>query len=64
MPTSDTQATFRVLKKACLEAPVFSKAFLLESDVSKLGLGVVLSQKQSDSQYHPVAYVSQSLTIH
>ena len=39
--------------KACLEAPVlafanFDKPFLLETDVSKLGLGAVLSQKQSD----------------
>ena len=24
----------------------------------------MLSQKQTDGQYHPVAYVSQSLTVH
>ena len=61
--------TFETLKKACLKAPVlafanFNKPFLLETDASKLGLGAVLSQKQTDSQYHPVAYASQSLTIH
>ena len=67
--TSDMQAAFEMLTKACLEAPVlafasFNKSFLLETDASKLGLGLVLLQKQPDGQYHPVAYVSQSLTIH
>ena len=69
MLTSDAQAAFKMLKKACLEAPVlaftdFIKPFLLETDMSKLELGVVLSQKQPDGQYHPVAYVSWSLAIH
>ena len=67
--TSDAQVAFETLKKACLEAPVlvfanFDKPFLLETDASELGLGVVLLQKQSDGWYHPVAYVSWSLTIH
>ena len=69
MLTSDMQAAFKMLKKACFEAPVlafadFDKPFLLETNASKLGLGAVLSQKQPDGWYHPVAYVSQSLTIH
>ena len=38
-------------KKACLKAVLsfadFNKPFLLETDMSKLGLGVVLSQKQT-----------------
>ena len=42
----------------------FDKPFLLETDASKLGLGAVLSQKQTDGWYHPVAYASQSLTTH
>ena len=42
----------------------FNKLFLLETDASKLGLGTVLSQKQNDGQYHPVAYMSYSLTVH
>ena len=60
---------FETLKKACLKAPVlafadFNKPFLLETDVSKLGLGAVLFPEKSDGQYHLVAYASQSLTIH
>ena len=67
--TSDAQAAFEMLKKACLEALCWLlltliKPFLLETDMSKLGLGMMLSQKQSDGQYHPVAYVSQPLAIH
>ena len=36
----------------------YTEEFLLETDASKEGLGVVLSQKQVDGQYHPVAYGS------
>ena len=53
MLTNDVQFAFETLKRACLEDPVlafadFEKKFLLNTDTSKLGLGVVLSQKQSD----------------
>ena len=66
---SDMQTAFKMLKKACLEAPVlafadFDQPFLMETNASKLGLGAVLSQKQPDMWYHLVAYVSQSLTTH
>ena len=68
MLTSDVQVAFEMLKKVCLEAPVFAfansnKSFLLETDASKFGLGAVLLQKQPDGQYHPIAYVSQSLSV-
>ena len=61
MLTSDAQVAFETLKKACLEIPVlafadFDRPFLLETDVSKLGLEAFitnsweqLSQKQPDS---------------
>ena len=63
----DTLATFQELKMKCLTAPVlafadFKKPFLLETDASIEGLGTVLSQKQDDGQYHPIAYASRALT--
>ena len=61
--------SFETLKRACLNAFMlafadFDKPFLLETDASKLGLGAVLSQKQADGWYHPVAYASWSQTTH
>ena len=54
---------FDRLKAACLQAPIlsfpdFNKPFLLEMDTSGRGLGGVLSQKQADGQYHPIAYAN------
>ena len=59
----EAQEALNVLKKAVMIAPVLAypdpnKEYLLEMDTSKLGLGVVLSQKQSDGRYHPVAFSS------
>ena len=56
-------AAFQELKMRCLKVPVlafadFKKPFLLETDTSIEGLGDILSQKQDDSQYHPLAYAS------
>ena len=39
----------------------FDKPFLLETDTSKEGLGMVLLQKQDDGCYHSVAFGSSSL---
>ena len=60
---------FEALKQACMQSPVlafadYTKDFLLETDASKEGLGAVLSQKQEDGQFHPVAYGSWALTTH
>ena len=62
----DALAAFQELKIKCLTAPVlafadFKKPFLLETDALIEGLGVVLSQKQDDGRYHPVAYASRGL---
>ena len=56
-----------MLKEKILSAPVlvfpdFNKPFLLETDASKEGLGVVLSEKQDDGCYHLVAFGSRTLT--
>ena len=60
---------FEALKQACMNSPVlaftdYTKDFLLETDTSKEGLGAVLSQKQEDKWFHPVAYGSWALTTH
>ena len=64
----EVQKAVNILKRKVQSAPIlvfsdFNKPFLLEMDVSKEGLGVVLSQKQSDGHYHPVAFRSHSLTL-
>ena len=56
---------FHKLKKAVMSAPVLAypdtnKEYLLEIDASRLGLGAVLSQKQADGRYHPVAFSSRA----
>ena len=52
----------KVQSMPVLVFPDFDKPSLLKTDASKEGLGAVLSQKQSDGHYHPVAYGSHSLT--
>lgn len=59
---------FSELKKLLTEAPILvypqfgpREHFLLETDASGIGLGAVLSQKQKDGEYHPIAYASRSL---
>ena len=54
------------LKTKCVTAPVlaftdFEKPFLLETVASSCSLGAVLSQKQDDDKYYPVAYASWEL---
>ena len=59
----EAREAFDRLKAAYLQAPIlafpdFNKPFLLETDASGRGLGAVLSQKQADGRYHPIAYAS------
>ena len=49
-----------------MSAPVLAypdpnREYLLEMDALRLGLGAVLSQKQSDGKYHPMAFGSRAL---
>ena len=65
--TKEARKAFEALKWVCMMEPVlvfadYTKPFLWETDASKDGLGAVLSQKQADGQYHPMAYGSRSLT--
>ena len=64
--SEDALKAFEALKQACMTAPIlaftdYTKPFLLEADVSKDRLETVLSQKQADGWYHPVAYGSRAL---
>ena len=59
----EAREAFERLKANCLQAPIltfpdFNKPFLLETDASGRGLGAVLSQKQADGRYDPIAYAS------
>ena len=61
-----TRKAFHQLKKAVMSTPVLAypdpnRDYLLETAASKLGLGAMLSQKQSDGKYHPVAFRSRAL---
>ena len=67
--SEDALEAFQALKQACMNSPVlafadYMKDFLLKTDASKEGLGAVLSQKQVDGWFHPVAYGSWALTAH
>ena len=67
--SEDALKAFEALKQACMTVPIlaftdYTKPFLLETDASKEGLGVVLSQKQANGQYHPVAFGSRALMPH
>ena len=57
---------FEWLKMCCMTAPIlafadFEKEFQLETDASSEGLGTVLSQKQPDGKWHPVAFGSRDI---
>ena len=63
----DCQKAFDELKKLCTSAPVlvyanYKKEFQLHTDVSELGLGGVLYQKDDQGNQRVIAYASRSLT--
>lgn len=65
--TLECRSAFESLKCKISQAPIlaypnFDVPFVLQTDASILGLGAVLSQKQSDGQLHPVAFASRSLS--
>ena len=62
----DALDAFKKLKMCCMMAPIlpfadFEKEFQLETDASSEGLGAILSQKQLDGKWHPVAFGSREL---
>ena len=66
--TPACQEGFDQLKKALTEAPVlayldYSKPFILETDASLKGLGMVLSQKGDDNEICVVTYASRACVV-
>ena len=67
--SEDALEAFQALKQASMSSPIlafanYTKNLLFKTDASKEGLGAVLSQKQADGHYHPVAYGSWALAAH
>ena len=65
--TERAMKALQALKQVCMTALIlafahYTKLFLLETDVSKKGLGAVLLQRQTEGSYHPIAYGSRALT--
>ena len=63
---AEQQTTFDTLQKGIMERPVLAipvddGPYWVEADSSDFALGAVLSQQQSD-KWHPIAYLSKSLT--
>ena len=48
--------------KPILVFPTEDRAFLVEADSSGYATGAVLSQMRDDNKWHPVAYISKSLS--
>ena len=64
--TEECQESFDILRNALISAPIlaypdFNKPFLLMTDASATGLGVVLSQQSEDKQEKVIAYASRVL---
>ena len=60
--TPEAEEAVRVLKEKIMSAPVLVFPDFNKPSTSKEGLGAVLSQKQDDGRYHPVAFSSRMLT--
>ena len=64
--TPTTLEAFETLKKKCMTTPVLvfvdlEKSYVLETDVSGIGLGAVLLQEQEDKKLYPVTNASRAL---
>ena len=66
--TPPRQLAFNTLKARFLEAPVLQipdplKPFMVKSDASKFASGAVLQQQDTNGDWHPYSYLSQSFSV-
>ncbi|XP_040203506.1 uncharacterized protein LOC120935519 [Rana temporaria] len=64
--TPECEQAFQALKEALASAPVlqapdFTRRFLVQTDASAYGLGAVLSQVDDAGEEHPILYLSRKL---
>lgn len=51
-----------LIRGKVLRAPDFNREFIVQTDCSKRGMGVALSQRDENNEEHPVLYLSKKLT--
>src|SRR5689334_14643103 len=59
---------WEILEQATTKAPVLkqhdlAKQFIMDTDVSRLGLGAGLLQRDDEGELHPCPYASRKLTV-
>jgi hypothetical protein len=64
--TDECQKSFDTIKQYLISSPILAiynpnEECILFTDASKIGLGAVLKQKQSNGKLHPIAYFSKKL---
>lgn len=52
----------KLANKPVLHAPDFEKPFILQTDSSDLGYGIILAQNDKEGKEHPVLYMSKKFT--
>lgn len=52
----------RLSQNPVLNAPDFTKEFILQCDASDLGVGIVLSQLNNEGEEHPILYLSKKFS--
>lgn len=62
----EMEAAFRTLKKKLTEKPVlyapnYAEEFIIQTDASEKGIGVIMAQRENDEE-HPVIYLSRKFT--
>lgn len=65
--TSECEEAFQTLKHKLIEKPVlyapnFKKQFIVQTDASNAGVGVVLTQLNEEGEEHPILYLSKKFS--